>query len=204
MDTSAIWRVVRVLAVAVVLMCCMCVGVLALAIRISSVPPPTATATRTLKPTMTVRPMTPTRTPRPTMTMTPLDALQKAVFTRLGDGNRDARRISVFELADDGTLTVRVAGNDSLTDDMIRLGIQEDVFAVIDVVYHRGRAVDWQALVVEVTFRMADEFGNSEESVVVRAVYERETLGKVNWSAFKHSNVYTIADDLYLHPQMRP
>jgi len=170
---------------------------------------PTRTPRHNLTPTPTIKttptifrtstPTTPTNTPMPTRTLSPMDEMEKAIEDKLGFG------VSGFRLdSESGLLTVEFNGRDNLTDGLIRSGIQQDVTDVLKAVYYRSGLVPYKSVMVVVWFKLTDSFGNTENSVIVRATYSLDTLKKVNWSKFKYSNVYTIADDIYLHPAAIP
>jgi len=159
---------------------------------------PTRTPRQTWTPAPTSIP--PTATPQPTEPADPLEALRLKLESALGESNRHVRR---FDLSLDGTtLRVGIAANDSLTDSFIKSGIQSDIYDALKVV--SASRVQYDRLLITVTFQTADAFGQTTETELVRATYTRETIGKIVWGNFSKRNVYTIADDLYLHPLAIP
>jgi len=159
---------------------------------------PTRTPFQTWTPAPTSIP--PTATQQPTEPADPLEALRLKLESTLGESNRHVRR---FDLALDGTtLQVTIAANDNLTDGLIKSGIQSDVYDTLKAA--SASRVQYDRLLITVTFQTADAFGQTAETELVRATYTRETLGKIVWGNFNKNNIYTIADDLYLHPLAVP
>lgn len=159
---------------------------------------PTRTPFQTWTPAPTWTP--PPASPVPTEPADPLEALRLKLDKSLGNSNRGLHR---FDLSLDGsTLQVTFSANDNLTDSLIRSSIQSDVYDILrDVSASR---VQYDALVITGTFATKDAFGKTDETKMVQATYKHETVGRIFWNGFSPSDVYTIADDLYLHPLAVP
>ena len=178
---------------------CLVVCLVALArVGTSSGVLPTRTPFQTWTPAPTWTPQP--ASPVPTEPADPLEALRLKLDKSLGNSNRGLRR---FDLSLDGsTLQVTFSANNNLTDSLIRSGIQSDVYDILwDVSASR---VKYEMLVIIGTFATKDDFGKTDETKMVQATYKRETVGKIVWNGFSPKNVYTIADDLYLHPLAVP
>jgi hypothetical protein len=94
-----------------------------------------------------------------------------------------------------------IAANDYWSEDDIKDGARRDTVNVLRTIQTSGTTLPFQAVAVTVTFSMRDVYGNTEESNIVVATYDREILAKVNWTGFSVDNVYRIAnqDNLFVH-----
>ena len=174
--------------------------------------PPTATPTithtssPTNTPTITPTPQptdTPTITPPATNTPlpTPTPGIPDLIAATLGDGNRDLPRLTSATL-DNGEILIQWAINDNLTDAMIRKGPQIDITAMLKAIHAAGYDYDHVRFVG--TFSMVDKFGNAEEMPVVKGVYLKTTVDRINWDNFLFYDVYDIADSSNIHPAFKP
>lgn len=175
---------------------------------------PTPQAVATVSPGGTTAPSStpaPTNTPAPTYTRAPtatptttpthLELLRAAIANALGDSNRKEPRIEQISVNADKQILVRFAIEDSLVTSWIVDGAKDDVAAVLKAVAQSG--MSYTSVKVEGTFPMRDKFGNVSEDVVIRAVYTRETVARINWGGFRAKDVLDIADMVYAHPQFR-
>ena len=167
---------------------------------ITPTPQPTDTPTITPTPQPTD---TPTITPPATNTPlpTPTPGIPDLIAATLGDGNRDLHRLTSATL-DNGEILIQWAINDNLTDAMIRKGPQIDITAMLKAIHAAGYDYDHVRFVG--TFSMVDKFGNAEEMTVVKAVYLKTTVDRINWDNFVFYDIYDIADSSNIHPAFKP
>lgn len=167
---------------------------------VSVIPTNTPAPTNTPEATETPLPPTeipePTATAPPTATLEPIQALHNALADAIGGSNRDADpRLEVTDF--DGTVEVIWTINDNLTDGMIKGGARLDIRNMLEVM--AGTDYPYSNIIFRGTFPLVDNFGNSSEETVVTAEYSRETVERINFSNFLTDNVYTIADDVFIH-----
>lgn len=140
-------------------------------------------------------------TTQPTLppTPSPRQIVVDAVIDVLGKSNRDvegafsdSHRGQAVSLSDDGVITVQWAINDNLSSGFVKRGARNDVLDVLRAVHESG--VPYGSILTLGTFSLVDIYGNSSEEVVVRAVYDRSTVEKIDWDNFLSDNIYRIAD----------
>jgi len=173
----------------------------------TSTPKPTEVpaATSTPGPTNTPKPTAtpaPTYTPQPTTS--PADTVRAAIEKALGSGNRKGvKRVSSVSMGSqpDPQIVIEWAINDNLTEGMIKSGAKRDVTDILKTVAQSG--IKYGSVYARGTFSMQDKFGNTQETVVIEAKYTRATVDRINWSNFLSSNVYVIADEIWIHPAFR-
>ena len=154
--------------------------------------------------TITPRPTdTPKLTPTSQPTLSPADTVRVRVAIEkvLGSSNRQGvKRISSFSLetGPDPQVFVEWAINDNLTEGLIKSSAQLDVTSILEAIAKSG--VKYGSVRVQGTFSMVDKSGNAQEMVVIKAVYTRATVERINWDDFLFANVYDIADTKTIHP----
>ena len=141
----------------------------------------------------------PTDVPAPTPTLEPEAALRQTIADSLSNSNRDVERISEISLTLDEPPQIYVlwAINDNLTEGMLKGGAKLDVTNMLEAI--AGSDFEYSSVLVEGTFSLIDQFGNTSEDKVVRALYQRETVDRINFERFLHDDVYDIADDTTIH-----
>ena len=141
----------------------------------------------------------PTDVPEPTPTLEPEAAVRQAITDALRDSNRDVERVSEISLTLDEPPQIYVlwAINDNLTEEMLKGGAKLDVTNMLEAIAESG--FEYDSVLVEGTFSLIDQFGNTSEDKVVRALYQRETVDRINFDRFLHDDVYAIADDTAIH-----
>ena len=125
-----------------------------------------------------------------------LNRLSYEVDTILGSSNRNMK--PRFRITPNGkTLTIQVAFNDNLTEHLIRVGMTMDLSNILKALHQSG--YEYSKVTLSGSFPMADKFGNSSETEVVRASYSHTIVEKINWDGFQHDNVLDIADEVHLN-----
>jgi hypothetical protein len=87
---------------------------------------------------------------------------------------------------------------DNLTANLVRDGAKLDVLDILKAVQASGYSYD--EIAIRATTSLTDVYGNTREGEVLRVSYNRATVDRINWSGFLSSNVFDIADSLWLHP----
>ena len=93
---------------------------------------------------------------------------------------------------------VQWAINDNLTEKLLKGGAKRDVADILKAVSESN--VEHNSVRAYGTFSMRDQFGNVTEEIVIKVVYTKETIEKINWERFLFSDVYDIADGANIHP----
>jgi hypothetical protein len=122
------------------------------------------------------------------------------VQAALGRSNRDGPEPKV-DFADDGTLSIKWAINENLTENMTKRGAQIDVVNVLKAAHAAN--VPITVVRLEGSFSLVDKFGNSSETQVLRLTYNAATINRFNFENFLTQNVYTVADSSWIHPAFR-
>jgi hypothetical protein len=148
-----------------------------------------ATTTTTAKETTTTAPKS------------PADALHDAIAKKLGSGRKGVQRLSEFQAAQGGTVSMKVAFNDRLTEGMTKDGGRIDVRDIITAV--KASSIDADMLVVQGTYSMKDAYGNVSEQVVTTVRYSRATLARINPKEIETHNVFDVADSASVVPAFR-
>lgn len=126
-----------------------------------------------------------------------MDELHTALLKTLGETNRRVSRLWTPRLQG-STLIVVFAADDNLTRGMIK-GMTMIQMADVLRVAHESR-VAWTAIEVEGTCPLVDRFGNSNESIVLRGVFSRSNVSKINWTGFDADRLPDVADSFFSHP----
>ena len=199
---------IALVAIFIALMCICCIFIFAIAPNAPEAETTQAADTKategeiaTIAPLATPIPITPTVVPEPP------EALRQLLEQELGKSNRELDRISSFAWYENtGLISITFTANDNLTEGYIKSGLQLDVAKLLQTVAESNTILNYRSIYIVATFSMVDVYGNTEESQVLRATYDRETLEKINWDNFLFENVYLIAnkDDYFLHPAFLP
>jgi len=126
--------------------------------------------------------------------------LEYEVKRALGTSNRKVAKVSKIQVTGQ-TVHVYFSVDDNLTDGMIKTSAKMDVEDILKAVQKSG--YDYSEITVLGTFPLQDKFGNSKESKVLHATYERSTVDRINWQGFLTDNMYDIGDGVWLHPTFR-
>lgn len=167
-------------------------------ITIPTIGPPTATPIP--KPTPTSEP-----TLTPTPALSPLAKLNMAITEALGSGNREGvqrlTEVSLIGSEAEPEVYVWWAIDDNLIEGWTKDGAQMDVAKILEAI--AKSSLTYSEVTVDGTFSMVDQYGNATEDVVITAIYNRSTIERINWENFLWDNVYSIADDVWIHPAFR-
>ena len=181
----------------------------------STAPPTTAqetttterpTTTTEVRTTTTAKPTTttaePTTTARPTTTTagpTQAEIIYGKVKKALGKGNRDAdRRLSPVTAEPGQRVVIKWAINENLTEGLTKDTARKEAVDILKAI--RDAEPDYNGVVLEGTYSLEDQFGNTSEDRVVIADYDRTTVERINFDNFRFKNVYEIAQSATIHP----
>lgn len=119
----------------------------------------------------------------------------------LGSYNhRNVRRIHGINVNGDFVL-VKFSIGDSWTNSLIKFSAKSDIMEILQAV--SKSQYPYNIIDINGTFALTDKYGNSEESIVVKATYRRSTVERINWSGFDLENIYKVGEDIWLHPAFR-
>lgn len=131
----------------------------------------------------------------------PEQALRDRLRADLGEGNREGvERLSAVALTGD-ELLVAWALNENLTSNMVATGAQLDATEILRAAIESD--VAFSAVRIRGTYSLVDQLGNAREATVVEAAYPRELLARVNWAGFVYTNVWDIAAESTVRPELR-
>jgi hypothetical protein len=97
-------------------------------------------------------------------------------------------------------ITITLNGNDNLTNNMTKEGLQIDSGKVFQTIFKNKEvncvAVFWQ-------LPMVDTYGKKSDDIVMKIKLTRDTFSKINWDNFDFHNYPTIADFYFEHPALK-
>lgn len=173
-------------------------------------PEPTSTPTMTPEPTETPAPPTatlpPTDTPPPTETPLPTDTpeptatftAEEALTAALADGIFIGDLVDVTQSIDGEIITIEWDIADNLTEGMIRDGAKRDVAGMLEALQESG--VEYGRADFVGFYELTLASGSTQRTAVVKAFYNKETVDGIDFAGFLPGNVYSLADQLDLHP----
>ena len=129
-----------------------------------------------------------------------IQRLNYEVEKNLGSSNRGIAKVQSVEDVD-GIVTITFTIDDNLTKGLRKYGAKHDFVKILKAV--RSSEYDYSRIIIFGTFTLVDKYGNSEESVVVRAYYTPDIMNKINWPNFLNEDVYKIADWHAAHPEFQ-
>lgn len=89
---------------------------------------------------------------------------------------------------------------DNLTDGMMATGAQMDTMEILKAVKeHIG---DYERVFVQGSFPMTDQFGNTEDSVILDLLYVKTTVDKINFDGIDPDAIWEIRDGGEVHPEL--
>lgn len=174
---------------------------------VAAVPTEALRATAEPAPTAISEPTeAPAAAPEPTAPLSPVEQVRGVIEATLGRSNRDVERVITVALDPDQAepqIFVRWNINDNVTDRLRSSSAQRDVTKILQAVAESG--VGYSGILVEGVFPLVDRLGNTiDDAVVVRGLYPRATVEKINWANFLPKNVYDIGENVEVHQALRP
>ena len=114
--------------------------------------------------------------------VTPEESLRKSVTDIVGNKLRD---IDIQKQSDGGYgVFVQYNASDNLSTSMIKQGIEKTMSDIYIALYHEG-SQDVRQASVAAYFPMADEQGNTSDTVVYKSVLRKEDTAKINFDTNK-------------------
>lgn len=163
----------------------------------SSSRPSVAATTESPAATPATEAAAPTTQAAPTLTGPAL--VKHDITDKLGKLNRAGKRIDYTAIKTGSNINVKFACNDNLTSGLIRAGCRDDVKQIIGVVKQDAH-FRYADLAVLATFPLQDKLGNASEQVVIKAVYHRSTVNRINLDNLFGAQVIDAADTSFVHP----
>lgn len=140
----------------------------------------------------------PTPEPEPEPEVDPVQQQQDELAAAIRDTVDDAQVSFV-----DNQVNVEFPIADNLTKGFIISGAQRDTLDILKA----AKASQWENgrpwVVIAGSFMMVDQYGNESESVILRATYSPETMDKINPDNMRSDNVWQVADESFVHPELR-
>jgi len=130
-----------------------------------------------------------------------LKEIEQPFAEALGQSNRGVRKLTSVEYnSDTKQLTVVFALDDNLTKEYIRLGGMNDVKRVMEGAHKT--TFNWDELIVQGTFTLADQYGNEAELVVLEAKFDRDEIRKIKWGNFRPERIPEVAKTFAVHVEL--
>jgi hypothetical protein len=143
---------------------------------------------------------TPSPTPVPTPSEGTSERVKYEVEKALGKSYRNVKRIWDMQISPQ-TIRVRFSIDKNLTAGLIKVSARTDVRLILQAV-QRARYPYAEVTAIG-SFPLKDQYGNSEETEVLRVTYRRATVDRINWDGFDSDNIYRIADSVWVHPSFQ-
>ena len=125
--------------------------------------------------------------------LTPEEALVVAIRDEVGD---DAE----VEIVEGKDVRVNIPITGGWDESSMARGIRNDTIDIIRLVKESSHQGGTPYLRVSATADMVDQMGNSDNYEVIMASYWPETLAEINPDGIKQENVWTVADERWIHP----
>lgn len=153
---------------------------------------PTAVIGPTATPFPTFTPG-PSPTPLPTATPTPPPTPEQSAYTLIANALGDHNGLSVKWNAADKILTVEHDASDNLTNDLIRVGIEDDTFEIMKAIYTRWN-LHPSSVIVHENGPTQDKYGNESKGAWGTAVLLSETAALFNWGNLDYKQAWDVYD----------
>ena len=187
------WVIGGVVAILLVLSCACCGVAGALGSLGTGGGNATAQATATNTPAAPKATATPKPTPKP---LTPAEMVKNLIAAQLTADGSKTNGLSVTWDASTKTLTVEHDAEDNLTNDLIKVGIQMDAFAVMKAVYTK-----WNQHPDTVIFHdngpTQDKYGNASKGPWGTVVLNSDTAALFNWQNLDRASAWDAYDTAY-------
>lgn len=95
-------------------------------------------------------------------------------------------------------LSIHFNVSDNLTNDMVRDGAKSDVRWILKNLDDEG--ISFATVDITGRLSMVDRYGNSEIQDVIELRYRKADLDRINWDNFLWTNMYGVAEYVWLHP----
>jgi|GEM_PF-6358460 len=112
--------------------------------------------------------------------------------------SQDVKVESVYLQGSD-TLVIDFNPANNLTANLVGTSAKNDVLKILSAV--KEMSLGYGLYKIRGIFPLADEYGNTEEKVVIYLIYKREKIQRINFEGMKSENVFKIADVKEIHPQ---
>jgi len=143
----------------------------------------------------------PTPQPEPTPEPPPVDPVQQQQDD-LADAIRDEVRDADVTFTDN-QVTVVFPISDNLTRGFIISGAQGDTIDILKAVKESGWQGGTPTVIIGGTFNMVDAYGGESIDEILSLTYMPGTMQRVNPDGVQHDRVWQIADERFVHPELR-
>ena len=106
--------------------------------------------------------------------------------------------ISVTHNAEDDSALIKFNGLMNLTTKMTINGMYGDIFEILNAIQD-GVIGD---INFNVVYPLNDVYGNSEDTIVMKASFRNDTIKRINFSGASYKNIPTMADSWWNHPSV--
>src|SRR5699024_10532303 len=100
---------------------------------------------------------------------------------------------------DDDVISLKIVGNDNLSDNLIRKGMWLDTADILTELHERGFDGD---VIVMYMFPFEDKYGDSDLHKIMSFDFKADELLKINYDKLKRDNLPDIADDYFEHDSL--
>lgn len=119
------------------------------------------------------------------------DAIRKAIENVVGEENLETFNY----VPDNNFLLIKFRGTENLTNSMTVKGMYLDMFNILKAIQSTiDTDVDFN-----VVYPLVDQYGNSEDVIVIKATFRDETIKKIQFDNAIFENIPIMADEWWNH-----
>jgi hypothetical protein len=128
----------------------------------------------------------------------PEEDLRASVQEALGESNRDAERIGTFGAKPGGEVHIKWTIDENLTEGLTKDTLRLEATEILEAV--SKSSFRFRTVLLEGTFPLVDKFGNESEEIVVRAVFTRNVVERINYENIAFKSILDLAGSSSVHP----
>lgn len=96
-------------------------------------------------------------------------------------------------------ITIEIDVSDNFANDLIQDGAKIDVTNTLQAL-HDETSFSYGIVDIHGRLPLIDRYGNREIGNVIELRYRKTALDRINWARFQWTNVYDIAECIWMHP----
>lgn len=113
----------------------------------------------------------------------------------------DTLEVSISDGTNGDVIFASFKISDNLTKGFIATGAQDDTVNILKAVRESG--IKYSKVFAQGSFPMTDEFGNTDDSMILNAGYEKSTVDKINFDGINQSKIWDLRDSGMVHPELQ-
>ena len=130
------------------------------------------------------------------------EVIEGVVGKKTNNGHKRVQKASYVDnsnVDDDDVISLKIVGNDNLSDNLIRKGMWLDTADILTELHERGFDGD---VIVMYMFPFEDKYGDSDLHKIMSFDFKADELLKINYDNLSRDNLPDIADDYFEHDSL--